>query len=163
MLKKTKQKKFVKLTHEPQSIPVQGFFSIPPTTGNSLPPPRQTPAWGLAFPQTTTCWGSASELQGARYMWDQPWDTWLGPVGTVPRLAATKFWPQIELPFDQPPAHAPTHLSYSLVLRQVPMGHKKTIILVLVISYFIIIILKKKKKSTFTCGNNTCFIKNLNL
>lgn len=50
-------------------------------------------------------------------------------------------------------AYLPAHLSYSLILRQVPMGHEKTIILVFIVSYFIIIILKKGRKSMLTCGN----------
>ena len=130
---------FVKLTHEPQSVSVQGFFSIPPITGNSLPPPRQTPAQALALPQMTTCWDHLHSYKEQDTCGSAVGG--LGPIGTVPRLAAIKFWPQTELLFDQPPHHAPTHLSYSLVLRQVPMGHTKTISLIFIISYFIIIIL----------------------
>ena len=56
---------------------------------------------------------------------------------TTPGSAATKLWP----------GHLPStsHLGYSFILRQVPVGHEETIILILILSHVIVIVLKRKK------------------
>lgn len=125
---------------DPHTAPPTGNF--PPL--QMLPPFLVRVKFGFQRPHTSQCARvalMAAEEQSAHGT-DCEW------AGT--HLIAQASSPQAPIPgglFSKlVTSPLPPHLSYSLVFRQVPMGHKKAIVLIFILPHVIVIILQEKER-----------------